>query len=349
MTDYRTNVFPFTAIVRQEEMKLALLLNALNPRIGGVLIRGHRGTAKSTAARALARVLPEIKVVDGCPFNCDPDDAGQLCPLCAERSASGGTLPAARRRTNVVTLPLGASEDRVLGTIDIEKAIKKGEKRFEPGVLAAAHRGILYVDEVNLLDDHIVDILLDAAAMGVNTVEREGISFRHPTRFSLIGTMNPEEGELRPQLLDRFGLCVNIEGISSPEARVAIMERRSAFDEDAPNFVAQWEEQSQVLVEKISTAIALYPQVSIARELLFEIAGYCLDVGVDGHRGDIIILKAAKTLAAYHGRTQVVKADIEVAAELALPHRIRRQPLQDIVVDVEQLRRLKQVKQGAGG
>lgn len=347
-------VYPFVAIVGQEKMKLALILNIINPTLSGVLIRGEKGTAKSTAVRALAEILPALEVVKDCPFQLLPGYAPEVCGECAHLECSRKVLnheavAIQKRGIRVVELPVGATEDRVVGTMDLEHALKKGEKRVEPGILAAAHRGILYVDEVNLLDDHVVDVLLDSAAMGVNTIEREGVSFSHPACFTLVGTMNPEEGELRPQLLDRFGLCVNIEGISDPEARVAIMERRSAFDEDAPNFAARWDEHSQALVEKISTAIALYPQVSIERELLFEIAGYCLDVGVDGHRGDIIILKAAKTLAAYHGRTQVVKADIDVAAELALPHRIRRQPLQDIVVDVEQLRRLKQVKQGAGG
>jgi magnesium chelatase subunit I len=347
-------VYPFVAIVGQEKMKLALILNIINPTLSGVLIRGEKGTAKSTAVRALAEILPALEVVKDCPFQLLPSYAPEVCRECAHIECSRKVLnheavAIQKRGIRVVELPVGATEDRVVGTMDLEHALKKGEKRVEPGILAAAHRGILYVDEVNLLDDHVVDVLLDSAAMGVNTIEREGVSFSHPASFTLVGTMNPEEGELRPQLLDRFGLCVNIEGISDPEARVAIMERRSAFDEDAPNFVARWEESSQVLVEKISTAIALYPQVTIQRELLFEIAGYCLDVGVDGHRGDIIILKAAKTLAAYHGRARVVKADIDVAAELALPHRIRRQPLQDIVVDVEQLRRLKKVNQGAGG
>jgi Mg-chelatase subunit ChlI len=329
MTDYRTNVFPFTAIVRQEEMKLALLLNALNPRIGGVLIRGHRGTAKSTAARALARVLPEIKVVDGCPFNCDPDDAGQLCPLCAERSASGGTLPAARRRTNVVTLPLGASEDRVLGTIDIEKAIKKGEKRFEPGVLAAAHRGILYVDEVNLLDDHIVDILLDAAAMGVNTVEREGISFRHPTRFSLIGTMNPEEGELRPQLLDRFGLCVNIEGEDDLEARTQIVRRRLEYELDPAGFVEKFARDEADLQRRVAEAQNLLSAVKCPAPCVDLAARVCLDMGADGHRADITVVKTAVTLAAFDGRSEATSEDIYRAAELALPHRMHKRQAEE--------------------
>ncbi|MGD9367146.1 MAG: ATP-binding protein [Desulfobacteraceae bacterium] len=342
----KRHIYPFTAIVGQEKMKEALILNIINPTLSGVLIRGEKGTAKSTAVRALAQILPAIEVVQECPFQHAPDETHSVCRECIRSECSRKILDnlaveTVRRGIRVVELPVGATEDRVVGTMDLEHALKKGEKRVEPGILAAAHRGILYVDEVNLLDDHVVDVLLDSAAMGVNTIEREGVSFTHPARFTLVGTMNPEEGELRPQLLDRFGLCVHIEGINDPEARVAIMERRAAFDEDPENFCAKWEAQSRLLVEKIEKAIDLYPQVTIDRERLFEIAGYCLDVGVDGHRGDIIILKTAKTLAAYNGRTQVAKEDIDTAAELALPHRIRRQPLQDIVVDVEQLRRRK--------
>ncbi len=345
-------IYPFVAIVGQEKMKLALLLNIINPTLSGVLIRGEKGTAKSTAVRALAEILPGIEVVRDCPFQLLPDQAGDVCRECARVECSRKVLnhesvETVWRGIRVVELPVGATEDRVVGTMDLEHALKKGEKRIEPGILAAAHRGILYVDEVNLLDDHVVDVLLDSAAMGVNTIEREGVSFSHPARFTLVGTMNPEEGELRPQLLDRFGLCVNIVGIEDPEARVAVMERRAAFDEDPERFCEQWEEESRILVEKIEKAIDLYPEVTIDRKLLYEIASYCLDVGVDGHRGDIIILKTAKTLAALNGRTEVVQADIDTAAELALPHRIRRQPLQEIVMDIDQLRRQKQARQGA--
>ena len=341
------SVYPFVAIVGQDKMKLALILNIINPTLSGVLIRGEKGTAKSTAVRALAEILPAIEMILDCPFQLSPDETHEVCGECARTACHRKMVPpepgeTVKRGIRVVELPVGATEDRVVGTMDMEHALKKGEKRVEPGILAAAHRGILYVDEVNLLDDHVVDVLLDSAAMGVNTIEREGVSFSHPARFTLVGTMNPEEGELRPQLLDRFGLCVNIEGITDPKARVAIMERRSAFDESPESFCMQWEEDSRALVEKIEKAISLYPDVVIDRPLLFEIAGYCLDVGVDGHRGDIIILKVAKTLAAYDGRNQVTKDDIGKAAELALPHRIRRQPLQDIVVDIETLRRQKQ-------
>src|SRR5437867_2384857 len=246
--------YPFTAIVGQDEMKLALVLNAINPTIGGVLIRGEKGTGKSTAVRALARLLPEQKVVEGCHFGCHPDDPEDWCADCRERSI-GGALPVATRRMRVVELPINASEDRVVGAIDIEAAIKRGEKEFEPGVLAEANRNILYVDEVNLLDDHIVDVLLDAAAMGQNTVEREGVSVSHPARFILVGTMNPEEGELRPQLLDRFGLCVDVEGIRDVKQRVEIVERREAYEEDADAFVAQFEPAEEAEAERIARAL----------------------------------------------------------------------------------------------
>ncbi|AEB10324.1 ATP-binding protein [Desulfobacca acetoxidans] len=343
----KSPVFPFVAIVGQEKMKLSLILNIINPTLSGVLIRGEKGTAKSTAVRALAEILPAIQVVKDCPFQLFPDEARPVCRECAHIECSRKVMnhepmETVQRGIRVVELPVGATEDRVVGTMDLEHALKKGEKRMEPGLLAAAHRGILYVDEVNLLDDHVVDVLLDSAAMGVNTIEREGVSFSHPARFTLVGTMNPEEGELRPQLLDRFGLCVHIEGINDPAARVAIMERRLTFDESPEDFCLEWEEGSRQLVKQIERAIDLYPHVIIDHALLYEIASFCLDVGVDGHRGDIIILKAAKTLAAFHGRTEVLKDDIDTAAELALPHRIRRQPLQDIVVEVDRLRRQKQ-------
>src|SRR6185503_3633153 len=242
-------IFPFTAVVGQERMKRALLLNAVNPRIGGVLIRGERGTAKSTAARALAALLPEVHVVKDCRFGCDPDQPTQWCTECQERAAIS-PLPAATRRTSFVNLPVSATEDRVVGTLDIEKAIQKGERHFEPGVLAGANRGLLYVDEVNLLDDHVVDLLLDSAAMGVNMVEREGISFSHPARFILVGTMNPEEGELRPQLLDRFALCVDIKSIKNARERIEILERHIAYESDPQGFRSEWEPVEQSLGER---------------------------------------------------------------------------------------------------
>ena len=332
------HTYPFTAIVGQDQMKLALILNIINPTLSGVLIRGEKGTAKSTAVRALADILPEIDVIEGIPFNLAHDEDPGVIRECfggtGQEMPSGDMLPLRKHKVRVVELPVGATEDRVVGTLDLEHALKAGEKRIEPGLLAAAHRGILYVDEVNLLDDHVVDVLLDSAAMGVNTIEREGVSFSHPSRFTLVGTMNPEEGELRPQLLDRFGLCVHIEGISDPVERVSVMERRFAFEENPGAFCSQWSEESAGLVEKIRCARELYPKVTVSRDNLLAIANYCLEVGVDGHRGDIIIMKTAKTIAAYDGRGEVEKSDIDQAAMLALPHRIRRQPLQDIVMDV---------------
>ncbi len=338
-------LYPFVAIVGQEPMKLSLILNVINPGLSGVLIRGEKGTAKSTAVRALADVLPEIEVVADCPFQLPAEGDPAVCAPCGNlacrETPPGRARKTVRSKVRVVELPVGATEDRVVGTLDLEHALKEGEKRFEPGILAAAHRGILYVDEVNLLDDHIVDVLLDSAAMGGCTVEREGISFTHPARITLVGTTSPEEGELRPQLLDRFGLCVRIEGIRDLEARVAVMERRAAFDEDPQGFCALWEEESRELSNRIRRAMDLYPRVVIDRPLLLDIASCCLDVGVDGHRGDIIMLKAAKTMAAFEGRTEVTRKDIDLAVELALPHRVRRQPLQEVAADVQSLRAVR--------
>ncbi|AAM71667.1 MAG TPA: magnesium chelatase ATPase subunit I [Chlorobaculum sp.] len=333
--------YPFTAIVGQEEMKLALILNIINPAISGVLIRGEKGTAKSTAVRALADILPEIEVIAGIPFNLAPDEDDETIRECF--TVTGHAMPdpdnleVTMHKVQVVELPVGATEDRVVGTLDLEHALKTGEKRIEPGLLAAAHRGILYVDEVNLLDDHVVDVLLDSAAMGVNTIEREGVSFSHPARFTLVGTMNPEEGELRPQLLDRFGLCVHVGGIADPQDRVTVMERRFAFEQDQERFCSEWQGESSKLAERIVAARELYPSVTISREHLLGIAKSCLKVGVDGHRGDIIIMKTAKTIAAWEGRHCVGSDDIDRAVALALPHRIRRQPLQDMVMDVGSL------------
>jgi Mg-chelatase subunit ChlI len=322
-------LFPFTAIVGQEEMKRALILNAINPRIGGVLIRGERGTAKSTASRALAALLLEQEVVADCPFNCDPREPELMCDNCRLRMEEGELLPTEIRRTGFVDLPVSATEDRVVGTLDIEKAIQTGQKHFEAGVLATANRGLLYVDEVNLLDDHVVDLLLDSAAMGVNVVEREGISFQHPSRFILVGTMNPEEGELRPQLLDRFALCVEIKGIQDPESRVAVLERCIAFEEDPVAFRARWEPYERQIGEEIATARMVLPHVAYAPQDLRLIAELTTEFQVDGHRADIVILKAAIANAAYHGRDHITEIDILQAAELALPHRLKRQPLDE--------------------
>ncbi len=322
------SIFPFTAIVGQERMKRALILNAIYPQIGGVLIRGERGTAKSTAARALAALLPEIQVVADCPFGCDPDQPATWCTECQERNGAG-ELPRARRRTRFVDLPVSATEDRVVGTLDIERAIQKGERRFEPGVLAAANRGVLYVDEVNLLDDHVVDLLLDAAAMGVNVVEREGISFSHPARFILVGTMNPEEGDLRPQLLDRFALCVDIQGIREPAARMAIMERNLAYEADPEGFCQARQPDEQALSDEIAHARQILPDVEYSQSDLATIATMMSELGVDGHRADLVVLKTARAHAAFEGRTRLSDRDILLAAELALPHRLKHNPLED--------------------
>jgi len=330
-------IFPFTAIVGQERMKRSLVLNAIHSQIGGVLIRGERGTAKSTAARALAALLPEIAVVADCPFGCDPDQAVMWCTECQERAKAGEELPRARRRTHFVDLPVGATEDRVVGTLDIERAIQKGERRFEPGVLAAANRGVLYVDEVNLLDDHVVDLLLDAAAMGINVVEREGISFGHPARFILIGTMNPEEGELRPQLLDRFALCVDIRGIRDPAARMAIMERNLAYEADPEGFYTEWASKEQALSSEIARARRLLPEIGYTQSDLATIATMMSELGVDGHRADLVVLKTARAHAAFEGRTCLSDRDILLAAELALPHRLKRHPLQEADVTMGDL------------
>ena len=325
-------------------MVRALLLNAVDMRIGGVLIRGERGTAKSTAARALAELLPQVKVVEGCRFSCDPDQPSTWCTECQERAARGETLPAVTRPTPFVNLPVSATEDRVVGTLDIEQAIQKGERHFEPGILAAANRGLLYIDEVNLLDDHVVDLLLDAAAMGVNIVEREGISFTHPARFMLVGTMNPEEGDLRPQLLDRFGLSVDIQGIRDPRERVAIMERNLAFERDPEGFRAQWLPQEKALSERIARARQLVDEVAYTTRDLLSIAALTASLEVDGHRADLVILKAARAHAAFEGRTHLTNEDIAVAAELALPHRIRRGPFyQTDITSTELKERIEQL------
>jgi Mg-chelatase subunit ChlI len=330
-------LFPFTAIVGQEKMKRALILNAISPQIGGVLIRGERGTAKSTAARALAALLPEVDVVEGCAFNCDPDVTETLCDECRTRLTTEESLPAVKRRTQFVDLPVSATEDRVVGTLDLELAIKKGERQFEPGVLAAANRSLLYVDEVNLLDDHVVDLLLDSAAMGVNVVEREGISFTHPARFMLVGTMNPEEGELRPQLLDRFALCVEIKGIHDAPQRVEILRRWTEYEQDPAAFYELWQPQERALSRRIEQARRLLPQVTYAKDDLFAIAELTAEFDVDGHRADIVILKTALAHAAFEGRDAVSEVDILLAAELALPHRLKKKPFQETELQFERL------------
>src|ERR687888_975790 len=279
--------YPFTAIVGQDEMKLALVLNAIMPTIGGVLIRGEKGTGKSTAVRALARLLPEHDLVEGCHFGCDPADLESLCADCRARLKLHGVLPHHKQRMRVVELPINASEDRVVGTIDIEAALRTGARKFEPGVLAEANRNILYVDEVNLLDDHLVDVLLDAAAMGVNVIEREGVSFSHPARFILVGTMNPEEGELRPQLLDRFGLCVDVEGIRDPDERMAILQRHIGFDNNPEKFQADWTANETKLGSEIARAREFVDDVLYGERDLFTIANLTASLHIDGHRADL--------------------------------------------------------------
>jgi Mg-chelatase subunit ChlI len=331
-------------------MRRALVLNAVNPRIGGVLIRGERGTAKSTAARALAALLPEVQAVADCRFSCDPEQPTTWCTECRERVAAGEDLPTEVFRTSFVDLPVSATEDRVVGTLDIERAIKEGERHFEPGVLASANRGLLYIDEVNLLDDHVVDLLLDSAALGMNIVEREGISFSHPSRYILIGTMNPEEGDLRPQLLDRFALSVDIRGLSDPGDRVAIMERNLAFEEDPVGFREEWIEKEQALSQRIESARELVDKVTYEARNLQAIAALTSSLHVDGHRADLVILKAAKAHAAYEGRQGIDESDIARAAELALPHRLRRGPFHQADIKLADLEdRIEQIQTQVGG
>jgi len=341
------SIYPFTAVVGQQRMLRALILNAVDPRIGGVLIRGERGTAKSTAARALAALLPSVRVVKDCRFGCDPDQPTTWCTECRERSQSGHALPTDTRLTSFVNLPVSATEDRVVGTLDIEQAIQKGERHFEPGVLAAANRGLLYIDEVNLLDDHVVDLLLDSAAMGMNIVEREGISFSHPARFILVGTMNPEEGDLRPQLLDRFALSVDITGIRDARDRVLIMERNLEFESDPDAFRNKWLASEQELSLQISKARPLVDQVTFARRDLLSIEALSSSLNVDGHRADLVILKAARAQAAYEGRSCINDHDIALAAELALPHRIKRGPFHQTEITPDQLQERIEQLQGS--
>ncbi|HAJ63766.1 MAG TPA: magnesium chelatase ATPase subunit I [Cyanobacteria bacterium UBA8543] len=321
----RRVVFPFTAIVGQEEMKLALLLNVIDPKIGGVMIMGDRGTGKSTTIRALADLLPEIDVIADDPFNSDPNDPDWL-------NENGKSQPRTivKKKVSMVDLPLGATEDRVCGTIDIEKALAEGVKAFEPGLLAKANRGILYVDEVNLLDDHLVDVLLDSAASGWNTVEREGISIRHPARFVLVGSGNPEEGELRPQLLDRFGMHAEIRTVKEPAMRVEIVEQRAAFDQNPQEFLQNHQSAQDDLQRKLITAQERLPKVEMDYELRVKIAQVCSELDVDGLRGDIVTNRAAKALAAFEGRNEATVDDIRRVITLCLRHRLRKDPLESI-------------------
>ncbi|MBP1693017.1 MAG: putative magnesium-chelatase [Chloroflexi bacterium] len=340
-------IYPFTAIVGQERMKRALVLNAVDPRIGGVLIRGERGTAKSTAARAMAALLPEIEVYADSPFNDDPSAPNTWSDWVKEQKASGMELEVVKRRIRFVNLPVSATEDRVVGTLDIEKAIQRGERHFEPGVLAAANRGLLYIDEVNLLDDHVVDLLLDSAAMGVNIVEREGISFAHPARFILVGTMNPEEGDLRPQLLDRFALSVDIRGIREARERVLIMQRNLAFEAEPEEFRKQWMNKEQEVSHQIEQARPRVDKVTHTNRDLLSIAALTSSLNVDGHRADLVILKTARAHAAFEGRSAITDRDIALAAELALPHRIKRGPFHQAEMTMEDLQERIEQLEGA--
>lgn len=323
-------IFPFTAIVGQEEMKLALILNVIDPKIGGVMIMGDRGTGKSTTIRALADLLPEIRVVAGDAFNSDPEDPEVMSEEVRSRMKAGEKLPIGFKKIPMVDLPLGATEDRVCGTIDIEKALTEGVKAFEPGLLAKANRGILYVDEVNLLDDHLVDVLLDSAASGWNTVEREGISISHPARFILVGSGNPEEGELRPQLLDRFGMHAQIGTVREPELRVQIVTQRSAFDEAPAVFRDEYDKTQKALTAKIVEARGRLKTVQVSYDSRVKVSQICSDLNVDGIRGDIVTNRAAKALAAFEGREEVTPQDIYRVIPLCLRHRLRKDPLADI-------------------
>ena len=320
-------------MVGQEDLKLALLLNAVSPEVGGVLVRGEKGTAKSTAVRALAGLLPPISVVPGCQYSCDPANPDPECP--AGPHAQNG--PAERRPVRLVELPVGASTDRLAGTLDIEKALSEGRKAFEPGLLAAAHRGILYVDEVNLLSDHLVDLLLDVAAMGVNYVEREGVSVRHPSRFILVGTMNPEEGELRPQLLDRFGVTVEVSGTPDPAERAEIVRRRLHHEADPAEFARKWSAADARLAVSVAAARERLPATRLPEDILHKTAALCAELGVDGLRGDIVTAKSARALAAWNGRDEVTVDDVRRAAPLALSHRRRRTPFEQPGIDSEEL------------
>ncbi|MCA1221796.1 putative cobaltochelatase [Streptomyces sp. 8L] len=327
-----TTPYPFTAVVGMDDLRLALLLNAVSPAVGGVLVRGEKGTAKSTAVRALSALLPELSVVAGCRFSCDPAAPDPQCP-----DGPHGNEPAVHRHARMVELPVGASEDRLVGALDIERALAEGVKAFEPGLLADAHRGVLYVDEVNLLHDHLVDLLLDAAAMGASYVEREGVSVRHAARFLLVGTMNPEEGELRPQLLDRFGLTVEVAASREPDLRVEVVRRRLAYDDDPEGFAERWADDEHGLRERIVAARALLPDVVLGDGVLRQIAATCAAFEVDGMRADIVMARTATALAAWAGRAEVTSDDVRQAALLALPHRRRRNPFDAPGLDEEKL------------
>lgn len=322
-------VFPFSAIVGQEEMKLALLLVAIDPTIGGVMVFGDRGTGKSTAVRALAGLLPAMKVVSGCRYGCDPNANGARCDECRARALRGDSMRSISAPVPVVDLPLGATEDRLVGALDLEKALTTGEKAFEPGLLARAHRGFLYVDEVNLLEDHLVDLLLDAAATGENVVEREGVSVRHPARFVLVGSGNPEEGELRPQLLDRFGLAVDVRTPQQIATRIDVIKRRDAFDRDPTTFLAQWTKADAKVRRSLEKAHTKLESLEVSDEILERAAALCTMLGTDGLRGELTLLRTSRALAAYENASTVTLAHLRRVAPMALRHRLRRNVLDD--------------------
>ncbi len=326
----KRRVFPFTAVIGQEEMKLALLLNVIDPRIGGVMIMGDRGTGKSTTIRALADLLPAIEVVKGDPYNSSPNDPDLQSQEVLERIGEGNNIELDNKQVPMVDLPLGATEDRLCGTIDIEKALSEGIKAFEPGLLAKANRGLLYVDEVNLLDDHLVDVLLDSAASGWNTVEREGVSVRHPARFVLIGSGNPEEGELRPQLLDRFGMSVEVKTVRDADLRVKVVDQRTSFDNDPEGFTNIMNEKQSELQGKVVAAQNNLSKVKIDDDLRLNISAICGELDVDGLRGDIVTNRSAKAIAAFEGRDEVSDDDVARVITCSLRHRLRKDPLEQV-------------------
>jgi magnesium chelatase subunit I len=324
--------FPFSAIVGQDEMKLAILIAAVDPSVGGVLVFGDRGTGKSTAVRALAALLPKMRVVVGCPYGCDPAAVAGVCEVCNGPAARDGKTGEPKSKlvpVPVVDLPLGATEDRVVGALDLERALAQGVKAFEPGLLARAHRGFLYVDEVNLLEDHLVDLLIDVAASGENVVEREGLSVRHPARFVLVGSGNPEEGELRPQLLDRFGLSVEVKTPTDLPSRIAVVKRRDAFERDAAAFIETWRKEDERIRRKLVAARSRLPGVIVPDAALERAARLCMGLGTDGLRGELTLMRAARALAALDGDAEVGDAHLKRVAAPALRHRLRRSPLDD--------------------
>ncbi|MES2974305.1 MAG: magnesium chelatase ATPase subunit I [Pseudomonadota bacterium] len=321
--------FPFSAIVGQDEMKLAILATAVDPGIGGVLVFGDRGTGKSTAVRALAALLPKMRAVEGCRYGCDPDTHGGVCEDCAALRAKSRTLPSRLMAVPVVDLPLGATEDRVVGALDLERALTQGIKAFEPGLLARANRGFLYIDEVNLLEDHLVDLLIDVAASGENVVEREGLSVRHPARFVLVGSGNPEEGELRPQLLDRFGLSVEVKTPSDLPSRVEVVRRRDAFERDPAGFTEQWKKEDEKVRKRIVSARKRLNDVDIPDAARERAAQLCMNLGTDGLRGDLTLIRAARAIAALDGAAALADKHLRRVAAPALRHRLRRNPLDD--------------------